>query len=90
MLVDLAKLMLVKLKHKHYFEILTSIGATMADKSGKANSGKARALALSPERRSEIARLAASGRWDKDLPRADFEGEFPISGTPIACAVLPN
>lgn len=34
--------------------------------SGKQRSGQARAAALTPERRSEIARKAAAARWGKD------------------------
>lgn len=52
--------------------------------------GRARAEILPPERRSEIARAGAIARWDRDLPLAEYEGEFPLGGTPIACAVLPN
>lgn len=52
--------------------------------------GKARARALTPERRTEIARTAATARWEGNLPVAEYEGEFPLSGTPIACAVLQN
>jgi P63C domain len=52
--------------------------------------GKARAQALTPERRTEIARLAASARWEGNLPAAAYEGEFPLGGTPISCAVLQN
>lgn len=52
--------------------------------------GRSRAQVLPPERRSEIARAGALARWDRDLPHAEFEGEFPLAGTPIACAVLPN
>jgi hypothetical protein len=35
-------------------------------KLGGLKGGKARAKALSPERRSEIARKAADARWDKE------------------------
>lgn len=52
--------------------------------------GFARAAALTPEERSEAARKAAEARWAGDLPKADFEGEFPIGETAIACAVLPD
>ena len=52
--------------------------------------GKARDESLSRERKSEIARVGALARWNKDLPLAEFEGEFTLGGTPIACAVLPN
>lgn len=54
----------------------------------RVEAGKARAKALSPERRSEIARLAAESRWTADLPVAAYEGTFPLGGKPIACAVL--
>jgi P63C domain len=45
---------------------------------------------LPPERKSEIARAGAAARWNKDLPPAEFEGEFSLGDTLIACAVLPN
>lgn len=54
----------------------------------KAAAGKARANALSKERRKEIAQLAAEARWSGDLPMADFEGTFNIGPTEIAAAVL--
>ena len=52
--------------------------------------GARRAVLLPPERKSEIARAGAMARWSKDLPQADYEGEFSLGGMPIACAVLPN
>ncbi len=52
--------------------------------------GKARAHALTPKRRAEIARTAAETRWAGNLPIARYEGQFPLGGTPIACAVLQN
>lgn len=62
--------------------------------SGKDNSkaigGVARAAALSPERRSEIAKKAAASRWDGDLPLATHEGNFKLGDTIVSCAVLPN
>jgi hypothetical protein len=54
----------------------------------KAAAGKARAEALSKERRKEIAQLAADARWSGELPLADFEGTFNIGQTEIAAAVL--
>ena len=36
-----------------------------AEPSGPARSGLARAKALSPERRSEIAKKAAAARWNR-------------------------
>ena len=63
----------------------------MTDKNPKrVLAGKARAVALTPERRSEIAQKAANTRWEGNLPVADYEGEFPLGETPISCAVLQN
>ncbi|MGE3523686.1 MAG: P63C domain-containing protein [Candidatus Dadabacteria bacterium] len=56
----------------------------------KAKGGHARAVALSPEERKEIARKAAEARWDSDIPKADFEGNFNIGEKVISAAVLPN
>lgn len=56
----------------------------------KAPGGYARAQALSSERRSEIARLGAAARWNGILPRADFEGSFPLGGTEVSSAVLED
>jgi hypothetical protein len=39
--------------------------AQMLGKLGGLKGGKARAKALSPERRKEIARLAANAMWEK-------------------------
>jgi hypothetical protein len=51
--------------------------------------GKARAEKLSPERRSEIARLGGLSRHvDDGLPRALDEGDLMIGGSVIPCAVL--
>src|SRR4026207_2064048 len=59
-------------------------------KSGRSRSGEARAAALSPERRAEIARKAAVSRWDKDLPEAEHEGDFNLGDTAMSSAVLPS
>ncbi|MGD8329084.1 MAG: hypothetical protein PVJ49_06575 [Acidobacteriota bacterium] len=40
--------------------------AVALGKLGGKKGGKARAAKLSPERRSEIARLAARARWDRE------------------------
>lgn len=58
-------------------------------KAGKIG-GARRAALLPPERKSEIARAGAVARWNKDLPQADYEGEFALGDAQIACAVLPN
>jgi hypothetical protein len=55
----------------------------------KANAGRARALALSPEDRSAIARRAALARHGKDLPRAIAEG-FLFGDRRFPCAVLDD
>lgn len=58
--------------------------------------GKARAEKLSPERRSEIAREAATSRWERDpnqagtLPRATHEDVLRIGDVAIPCAVLKD
>ena len=49
---------------------------------------KARAESLSPEKRSEIAAQAAAARWS--LPKATHEGDLPIVGSIIHCAVLED
>lgn len=50
--------------------------------------GKARAKALSPARREEIAQRAADARWN--VLRATHPGELDIAGMKIACAVLED
>ena len=56
----------------------------------KSAGGKARAAALTPEQRSEIAKNAAKERWGTDLPKADYVGELTIGDFEISCAVLPD
>ena len=58
--------------------------------SEKAKGGHARAKALSSKERSEIARQAASERWNSALPMAEYEGEFKIGDKKISSVVLPN
>ena len=43
--------------------------AVALGKKGGKKGGPARAVALSPERRSEIARLAVQARWEKAKPK---------------------
>jgi len=50
--------------------------------------GKARAESLTAAQRKEIASTAAAARWA--LPRATHEGDLPIVGTTIHCAVLED
>ncbi len=64
-----------------------------SDASGRAIGGKARAAALSPERRSEIASMAARARQAarqslSDLPEATHEGILEIGGLELPVAVL--
>lgn len=62
----------------------------MTEKNPKrVSAGKARAKALSPERRAEIAKAGAEARWGANLPVALYEGTFTLGGREIACAVLP-
>lgn len=57
---------------------------------GRAAGGRARAKALSPERRSEIAKAAAAGRWAHSVPRATHSGTLRLGQSEIACYVLEN
>ena len=59
---------------------------------GAAKGGEARAEALSPETRQEIARYAAQQRWGErsGLPKATHEGTLKIGNSEIPCYVLEN
>jgi hypothetical protein len=61
-----------------------------AKDESKAKGGIARAESLTAQERQEIARTAASARWDRELPEAKYEGSFSLGGKSVACAVLPN
>ncbi|UCC28778.1 MAG: P63C domain-containing protein [Phycisphaerales bacterium] len=50
--------------------------------------GKARAKALSPDGRREIARQAVIARWSGKFPQATHTGELVVAGRAISCAVL--
>ncbi len=56
----------------------------------KAKGGTARAAALSPSRKSEIAKRAAEIRWGTNLPKAVAEGVLIIGDLRITCAVLDD
>lgn len=56
----------------------------------KSAGGKARAAALSPQKRKEIARKAAEARWGTLLPKAVAEGTIIIGDLHIPCAVLDD
>jgi hypothetical protein len=57
---------------------------------GRAVGGKARAAALSPERRSEIASLAAQARHLSPLRKASHAGVLEIGDLKIPCYVLED
>jgi len=50
--------------------------------------GRARADRLTPEQRSESARLAAEARWGKTILEATHSGTIVIGNATIECAVL--
>ncbi len=54
----------------------------------KAKGGNARAAALSPEERKEIAKKAAEKRWS--IPKAEFSGTMAIGDLELPCAVLSD
>jgi len=57
---------------------------------GRAVGGKARAAALSPERRSEIASLAARTRYLRPLRKASHAGVLEVADLKIPCYVLED
>jgi len=65
------------------------------DVKGKARGGKARAEKLSPERRKEIATMAAKERWEREdtkLPKVTHRGviKIPDLNMEIPCFVLDD
>lgn len=58
--------------------------------SPKAAGGRARAEALSPNERKDIAKRAAEARWNNPLPKATHEGTMQIGGIEVQCAVLAD
>lgn len=58
----------------------------------KAIGGKARANALTPEKRKEIAEKAAAARWDKDkdVLQSAYPGVLKIGDMTLECDVLSN
>lgn len=80
----------IDLKCKHY---LTKDASMNIKDTSKAKGGVARALALSPDKRAEIAKKAALARWGEDLPRATHgspDKPIRIGNTEIQCYVLPD
>lgn len=58
--------------------------------TGKARGGLARAEALTPEQRKEIAQKAALARWGDNLPRAEWTGQLTIGDMVLPCSVLSD
>jgi len=76
--------MLARCSRKHE-DIMTN--------NAKAKGGRARAEALSPEARKDIARRAANSRWNKGVPEAMYgspDRPLQIGGTEIQCFVLDD
>lgn len=67
-------------------------GASMTGSNeSKAIGGFARAGALTPARRKEIARQGALARWkSEDIPRAEYTGELKIGDMVFPCSVLSD
>ena len=62
--------------------------STKNSQSQQSAGGEARALALTPAKRTAIARKAALARWGGDLPHATHGGVLSLAGREIVCAVL--
>ena len=60
----------------------------MNKNESKAKGGIARAAALSPRERKEIAKKAAQKRWENRPPKATHSGDLKIGEIIIPCAVL--
>src|SRR5436305_5141019 len=61
--------------------------------TGRARGGIARAAALSPERRREIARHAIEARWSKNLPTAVYgspDRPVRVGNVELQCYVLDD
>jgi hypothetical protein len=56
--------------------------------SPQSSGGNARAQALTPAKRTAIARRAALVRWGSELPYATHDGVLRLAGRDILCAVL--
>lgn len=52
--------------------------------------GKARAKALTPEQRSNIAKRAAEKRWERAVPVVHYTGVLDFGETRIDCAVMDD
>jgi hypothetical protein len=59
-----------------------------SDESRQSKGGKARAALMSPEERSENARIAAEARWGTHVPKATHYGELRLGEVTLPCFVL--
>lgn len=57
---------------------------------GKSKGGIARSNSLTPEEKSEIARVGANSRWDKSLPTALLGGKLVLGGVEVDCYVTED
>lgn len=60
----------------------------VAEATGRAKGGVARAAKLTKEERSEAARKASTARWTKGMPIATHEGAVPLGDLDVPCAVI--
>lgn len=56
----------------------------------RAAGGHARAANMTPEERSEVARLAAAGRWAANVPRSTHSGVLHLGAHELDCYVLED
>lgn len=62
----------------------------MAELTGKAKGGVARAKSMTPDQRSDSAKKAAEARWSQRATKATHTGELVIGDLLLPCAVLPD
>lgn len=60
------------------------------EQSKQSLGGIARSEKLTPEQRSEIAKLAAKSRWSDDIPKPTYTGTLRILDRVIPCAVFED
>lgn len=64
--VDERGMVLLRAAFEAGYEVGAASGAAESGRAGGIKGGKARAESLTPERRSEIAKIAAAKRWGTD------------------------
>ena len=62
----------------------------LSSKELSSNGGKKRAANLTPQRRSEIARIAGSHKGKRDLPKSTHDGCITIGEKKIDCWVVKD